>query len=438
MGRRVLIITYYWPPLAGSGVQRWLKFAKYLPDFGWEPVIFTPENPDFELIDESLLKDITPDLEVIRFPIWEPYNLFRAFKKGSSKNLSYILETQKKSFLDKIGVFLRANFFIPDPRIFWAKPSSEFLIDCVNKGQFDAIISTGPPHSLHILARNIKRKTGIPWIADFRDPWTQWDFNLELPMLKPIRKIHQKLELSVLREADEIVTISPTFQTELNEISGRIIQLITNGFDEADQVNLSHSNTLLKEKEALEIVYSGIIDALRDPRPFLLAMKNAFANTQKNVNCRFVGKVSKAIIDFVSHDDYLKNHVIFEGYVSHQRVFEFYQNADLLLLVLTTAKNSQGNIPGKVFEYMATGKFTIALGDPEGDTAKILNTANAGQVFLHTDNENLEEFLLNFDPKKIQSKEAFISKYSRKNLTADVARLIDGMVSKANQIKPQK
>jgi hypothetical protein len=428
MGKRVLIITYYWPPLAGSGVQRWLKFAKYLPDFGWEPIIFTPENPDFELNDHSLLYDISPNLEVIKFPIWEPYQLFRRFKKGKPKNVSSILENRDKSLFDRIGIAARANFLVPDPRIFWVKPSTEFLIDCVLKGQFDAIISTGPPHSLHLIARNVKRKTGIPWIADFRDPWTQWDFNISLPMMNWVRRLHKNLEKSVLSEASEIVTISPTFQKEFATLSNKNVRLITNGFDESDQNHQGISPLERKTFDELEILYTGVIDALRDPVPFFNVMKSVFSQSRKSMKCRFVGKVPSSIIDYVRNDEYLKEHVIFEGYVSHQKVFDFYQRADLLLLVLTKENNSKGNIPGKVFEYMASGKFTLALGNPQGDTAHILSSSNAGRVFLHSDHEGLFDFLNQFDPKVFSTKKQEVDQYSRKKLTEKLVKLINDIV----------
>jgi hypothetical protein len=426
MDKRVLIITYYWPPLAGSGVQRWLKFSKYLPQFGWEPVIFTPENPDFELKDVSLLQEISPTMEIIKFPIWEPYHWFRRLKKESLPNVSTVLEKDNPSLFDRLGIWLRANFLIPDPRKFWVNPSADFIIDCVQKGQFQAIISTGPPHSLHLIAKKVKEKTGIPWIADFRDPWSQWDFNLSLPMQKWARKKHEHLERSVLTQANRIITISPTFQHELAAIGKRSIDLITNGFDESDQVQVE-SLTNSRSTE-VEILYTGIIDALRDPVPFLVALKAAFQSNGKKLRCRFVGKVPLSLVEYVRKDEFLNEHVLFEGYVSHQKVFEFYQKADLLLLILTKEKNSKGNIPGKVFEYMATGKFTLALGDPNGDTAEILSKSNAGKVILHTDQFGIQEFLTHFSPGHHQTNKEEIHQYSRLKLTEKLAHLLNECV----------
>jgi glycosyltransferase involved in cell wall biosynthesis len=423
MSKRVLIITYYWPPSAGSGVQRWLKFAKYLPKFGWEPVIFTPENPDFELKDESLEKEISPTLEVLKFPIWEPYGLFRKIKKEPLADTSKVLEKKKKSFTDKAGIWLRANALIPDPRKFWIKPSVEFLTELIEKGQFDAIITTGPPHSLHLIGLNLKRKTGITWLADFRDPWSKWEFLDTLPMLDWVRKRHETFEKEVLSEADSIMTISPTFQKDFENLSGKKIHLLTNGFDTAD---LPKNWSALKPSEnGLEILYTGVIDAIRNPIPFIKALKEVFENKSEKVTLRFVGKVSENVKKEIELDSWLKEHVILEGYVTHEVIFEFYKNAHLLLLILTDTKNAQGNIPGKLFEYIATGRPIIALGDPEGDSAKILYNSGSGKVFSHTDNKGISTFLKDFQPNPDFTESGSLENYSRKNLTRQLAKILD-------------
>ena len=423
LSKRVLIITYYWPPSAGSGVQRWLKFAKYLPEYGWEPVIFTPENPDFELKDESLGKEINPQMEVLKFPIWEPYQLFRKLKKEKIGDTAKVLEKKQKSWADHLGIWARANLLVPDPRRFWIKPSAAFLLDLLQKGQFQAIITTGPPHSMHLIGLELKRKTGIPWLADFRDPWSKWEFLDTLPMLSWIRKIHQKMELSILKEADTVTTISPTFQQEFEAIHPRKIELLTNGFDPADLPADFWTNTV--KSDSLEILYTGVIDAIRNPIPFLSSLKSVFEQSSKKVNMRFVGKVSEPVQAFIEADLWLKTHVKLEGYVSHEEVFAFYKKANLLLLILTDTKNAQGNIPGKIFEYMATGRPILALGDPKGDAAKILEKSQSGKVFSHLDLEGIKDFLENFENKAIESRSLFIEQYSRKALSKTLAQLLD-------------
>jgi hypothetical protein len=422
---RVLIITYYWPPSAGSGVQRWLKFAKYLPEYGWDPIIFTPENPDFELRDESLLKEVPADTEVLKFPIWEPYGILRSFKKEKIKNPAVILEKSAKSPLDRLAIWMRANFIVPDPRIFWVKPSVEFLLDIIEKTQIKAIITTGPPHSLHLIGRNIKRKKGIPWIADFRDPWSSWEFLDALPMLGWIRKRHHQLEQTVLGEADAVVTISPTFKQELEAIGNREVELITNGFDPSDlPVDFSQP----RRSNAFHIVYTGIIDSIRNPIPFLEAFKAVFSQQPQDARVTFVGKVSAQVVHYIHTDDWLASHVEFPGYLSHHEVFGYYQKADLLLLILTHTKNAKGNIPGKLFEYMATGRKILALGDPNGDASQIIQKAKAGKVFKHEAIQDIKDFLMEQFSYSGLGESANLKPYERKFLTKKLALLLNEKV----------
>ncbi|MBT0812616.1 glycosyltransferase [Litoribacter ruber] len=422
--KKVLIITYYWPPSAGSGVQRWLKFAKYLPQYGWEPVVFTPENPDFELRDMSLLKEIPRDLEVLKFPIWEPYGIFRKLKGGKIKDPSKILEKGEKGLFDKLSIWMRANLLIPDPRRFWVKPSVEYLSDILEKNKIETVITTGPPHSLHLIGRNLKRKLGVRWVADFRDPWSSWEFLDTLPMTPLVRKQHEELERSVLKEADRVLTISPTFQEEISKIYPRSIDLITNGFDQADLP--AQFAAAPEVSKGLKIVYTGIIDAIRDPLPFLKALRQAFEGTAVPVEMTFVGKVSDKVIHFIESDEWLANHVHFAGYVSHEEVFGFYEQANLLLLILTKTKNAKGNIPGKIFEYMATERPVLALGDPAGDSAQILQAAQAGKVFAHKQVDEIKSFLLRYAKGEIQiNSGGNVKKYDRKELTKKLAAILD-------------
>lgn len=422
--KKVLIITYYWPPSAGSGVQRWLKFSKYLPEYGWEPVIFTPENPDFDLKDSSLSSEIPAELEVLKFPIWEPYSLFRKVKKEKLQDTSKILERDKKKPLDKLAIWLRANLLIPDPRVFWVKPSVDYLVQIMEANKFEAVITTGPPHSMHLIGLKLKRRTGIKWLADFRDPWSTWEFLDVLPMHNLVRKRHQKLEADVLKEADAVVTISPTFQKEIEHIAGRDIKLVTNGFDSFDLP--SDFGSYKPVKGEINIVYTGIIDSIRDPLPFLQAFKSFFESHRIQPNLTFVGKVSDKIEAYIENDPWLKNHITFAGYVSHGEVFAYYEKAHLLLLILTNTKNAKGNIPGKLFEYIATGRPIIALGDPAGDSAEIIREAKAGEVFSHSDQEGIKVFLKNtLDHQPSSQSEKNFNPFERKVLTKKLATILD-------------
>lgn len=424
MSKRVLIITYYWPPSGGSGVQRWLKFAKYLPDGGWEPVIFTPENPDFDLKDQSLEKEIPPQVEVIKFPIWEPYQLFSKVKRKAKTHPGRLLEQKDKGLLEKVAIWIRANLLVPDPRVFWVKPSVKFLTDLSKNGQFQAIITTGPPHSMHLIGRELKRKTGLPWFADFRDPWSQWEFLDTLPMTSVVRKKHQRLEKTVLKEADAVITISPTFQQDLEKLAQRKVYLLTNGYDPVD-IPLDFVPNA-KQAGKLHLVYSGIIDSIRNPVPLMEALKSEFEETEEQVEWTFVGKVSDQVKGYVQSDLWLKDRIHFPGYFSHREVFDFYAKADALVLILTDTKNAQGNIPGKLFEYLATGIPVLALGDPKGDSAAILKDSGAGAVIAHTDPLAIRAQLRDLmDSKPRTSGLSGLEKYSRRSLSLQLAKILD-------------
>ncbi len=430
-GKRVLIITYYWPPSGGSGVQRWLKFSKYLHLFGYEPVIFTPENPDFELQDPGLEKEVPKTVEVLRFPIWEPYQLLRTFGGKKEGNPALILEKPRKSLLDRMAIWMRANLLVPDPRRFWIKPSLNFLGQIIKQNQFQAVITTGPPHSMHLIGLGLKEKWGIPWLADFRDPWSTWEFLDTLPMLPMVKRKHKRLEKKVFEKADSICTISPTFQKEMQRLSKRNIHLLYNGFDLEDLPKDFGDQP--DHPYPFHIVYTGVVDAIRDPKPFLKALKIAFSDSRGKVKLSFVGRVSKAIMAWVESDPWLCEHVAFEGYVPHKKVFDYYKKAHLLLLILTSTKNAKGNIPGKMFEYMATQRPVLALGDPQGDAATILREAGSGKVFTHTDIEGVSIFLKNLKEQKPENPSNDMAKFDRKNLTGTLAGILDSITEKGNQ-----
>src|SRR6218665_101383 len=220
--KKVLVITCYWPPAGGAGVQRWLKFVKYMRDFGWEPVVYTAENGEMPVVDESLQKDVPPGLTLLKTPIWEPYTIYKRFigrKKEDKINASFLSENKKTGLAEKISVWVRGNFFIPDARRFWIKPSIRYLQDYIRKENIQYVISTGPPHSMHLIARGLKKgNPSIKWIADFRDPWTNIDFYEKLMLSGPADRKHHTQELSVLRQADLVLSIGESMSLEFEEI----------------------------------------------------------------------------------------------------------------------------------------------------------------------------------------------------------------------------
>lgn len=430
MTKRVLIITYYWPPSGGSGVQRWLKFVKYLSRKGWEPYVFAPENPHFAIQDASLLKDVPEQVEVIRFPIWEPYKAFNRltsiFSNNSVQPVDFVA-TGKKTWLQNFGMWVRGNFFIPDARKFWIKPSIEYLIDFVQRNHIDKIITTGPPHSVHLIGRGLKKKNkALKWIADFRDPWSEWDLLDTLQLSTWARARHKKLEHAVLQEADLVLTVTPYYVKQFLQLGGKNVQLITNGFDEDDFRAITHKGT-----SDFTIRHIGGVDELRDPRPAMLAIKELCLQQnefKQAVRVEFVGSVNAAFKKFIEQDDVLADRVTFVNQLSHSDLLKLYGSTDVLLLVLAHAAHASGNIPGKLFEYLASGNEIVGIGVADGDSAAILTQAGAGTVYDPSDAQGLQQaFMKCFANWKsgIKPNAKSLLKYSRRELTDSLITLLE-------------
>lgn len=394
--KKVLIITYYWPPSGGSGVQRWLKFVKYLPGFGWEPHVFTPENPSFALRDESLLADVPEEAEVIRFPIWEPYDLFFKFlsfsrKQGSAKASDFVA-AKNKSLLQRVAGWVRGNFFIPDPRMFWVRPSVRFLSEYIEENKIKTIITTGPPHSIHLIGLGIKKKyPSIKWLADFRDPWSEWGLLDSLQVSALARARHRKLEQSVLKTADEILTITPFFVRRFETLSHRKVNLLTNGFDEDDFAGLEY-----RRANKFTIRHVGIVNEKCNPVPFLTALQeltmedSTFASA---VQLEFIGEVHKQVKDFVSQSAVLTKIIQFRASVPHKQLLKEYETSSVLLLILTGYKDAEGYLPGKLFEYIATGLPVMGIGPVNGDAAVLMRESGAGEMINSSDKDRMKEKL---------------------------------------------
>ncbi|MEA3504287.1 MAG: glycosyltransferase family 4 protein [Bacteroidota bacterium] len=427
--KKVLIITYYWPPSGGAGVQRWLKFAKYLPEYGIEPIIYTPSNPESPVNDDTLLNDIPKNLNIIKRRIFEPYSFYKVFTgktQNQKVNAGFISEHKKTGLLEALSVWIRGNFFIPDARKYWVTPSVKFLSDYLQKNPVDTIITTGPPHSMHLIGMRLKKQLNITWIADFRDPWTEVDYYHLLKIGKRADKLHHKLEKKVVSSADVVLTVSESWAGDLKKIGAKKTKVITNGFDSTDFENLNNN---IDNK--FSIVHIGTIHKERNPHNLWKVLGELVSqNTEfrKKLKIRLIGKIDFSVIEEIEKNN-LKSYVERISYLPHSEIPAQMKRSRVLLLLISRFVGSKGMIPGKLFEYIASERPIIMLGNTQGDTAKLINKHNVGQISEYENREEIKDTVLkcfnNYINKTDSKKAEGIERYNRQNLTKELANLID-------------
>lgn len=436
--KKILIISYYWPPAGGPGVQRWLKFVKYLPDFGWEPTVFIPENPSYPIVDETLQKDVPKNLKMIKTKIWEPYQLAEKFGKDNKKFKAGQFDVgENQSWKAKLSIFVRGNFFIPDARVFWVKPSVEFLEKYLKVNHYDVLVTTGPPHSLHLIGLSLKKKMpDLKWIADFRDPWTEISYYKHLKLTKIADKKHRKLESEVFINADITLATSYTDAENFRK-KGANAFCITNGFDVDASTTLSmteeNSKTLplSNSNTKFTLSYIGVLEQLRNPEILwetlnVLVQENA--DFKNDFELKFVGRLDDKILQKIENSA-LKNNLTNLGYQTHDVALKHMQDSTVLLMTNFPQESSKGIIPGKIFEYLATGKTILSFGPKDADVEKILNETKAGKHFGYDEKENLKKFILesyeNWKSGTLNQIAENIEQFSRKNLTKKLVDLMN-------------
>lgn len=449
--KKILIISYYWPPAGGPGVQRWLKFVKYLPDFGWEPTVFIPENPSYPIVDETLEKDVPKNLKMIKTKIWEPYQLAEKFGKDNKKFKAGQFDVgENQSWKAKLSIFVRGNFFIPDARVFWVKPSVEFLEKYLKANHYDVLVTTGPPHSLHLIGLGLKKKMpDLKWIADFRDPWTEISYYKHLKLTKFADKKHRNLEEQVFKNADLTLATSYTDAENFRE-KGANAFCITNGFD----LEVKTSNREIDESQNCKIInphdnndfavsqthnftnkftlsYIGVLEQLRNPEilwDILNELLQENKDFESNFELKFVGRLDDKILKKIENS-LLKNNLVNLGYQTHDVALQEMQNSSVLLMTNFPKDSSKGIIPGKIFEYLATGKTILSFGPKGADVEKILAETKAGKHFGYDDKKMLKNFILevfeNWKSGKLNINTENIEQFSRKNLTRKLVDLMN-------------
>ncbi|MCA6421779.1 MAG: glycosyltransferase family 4 protein [Flavobacterium sp.] len=423
--KKLLIITYYWPPAGGPGVQRWLKFVKYLPEFNIQPIVYIPENPTYPIIDNGLQSEVSDKAIIIKNKIFEPYGLASFFGKSKTKKISSgIIPNQKKqSFLEKTLLWVRGNLFIPDARFLWVKPSVKYLKKYIEENNIDTIVTSGPPHSLHLIGLQLKKELNLKWFADFRDPWTTIGYHKSLKLSSYAEKKHKALEKKVLNSADTIIVTSKTTKIEFQALTSKPIEVITNGYD-LEKV----TKQPLDKKFTLAHIGSFLSE--RNPRILWKALQELIKespNFKKDFQLKVIGAVSQEVLDTISEFK-LTNYVLNLGYVSHQEALEHQRKSQVLLLIEINSNDTKSIIPGKLFEYMVSERPIIAIGPEGSDFAEIITSTNTGVFFTYNEKEKLKALLLEYynlySVQNLKVHAVGLQQYSRQHLTEELSKLI--------------
>ncbi|WP_262922160.1 glycosyltransferase family 4 protein [Aquimarina acroporae] len=425
---KVLIITYYWPPAGGPGVQRWLKFVKYFKDFGIDPVVYVPENPTYPIEDATLASDIPEDVVILKHRIFEPYKFAQLFSKKESKTISkgIIAKQEKQSLIQKLMLYIRGNFFIPDARKYWVKPSITYLKKYLSSNEIDVVITTGPPHSVHLIGLGLKQQLNITWIGDFRDPWTTIGYHDKLKLTQKSMLKHKRLEKEVLQSADQIVVTSFQTKKEFNDITETPISVITNGYDEEQVVDESLDTDFT-------ISHIGSLLSGRNPKLFWKALYDLTLENEEFAKCfklQLIGAVSDDVLETIKEVG-LSDFVQLYGYVSHEEAIKLQRKSQILLLIEIDVPETRCIIPGKLFEYMTSKRPLLAIGPKGADIAKLIEETDAGYFYEYHEYDAIKTQLVSFFEQyqngQLISKVRGIEKYSRRELTKNMAELIKAL-----------
>lgn len=406
---------------------------KYLPGLGWKPFVLTPSNPAFDLRDESLLADVPPEANVIHLPIWEPYRIFftlsRLLGGRQSAKPTELVQKTRTSIFGRVVTWIRANFFIPDPRIFWVRPATSFLENFLKRHDITTVITTGPPHSVHLIGLRLKkRNSSVRWIADFRDPWSEWGLLETLNTGKRATRQHQVLERRVLTAADEVITVTPSLARTFERLAGRPVHLISNGYDEDDFSSITYANA-----PRFLIRHVGIVNERCDPSAFMQCVESMMRERPDfaaDAQIEFIGEVHSAFRRQVEASALLKKVVVFTGSIPHKELIRRYGAAQLLLIVLVGYKHPEEYMPGKLFEYLATGIPVLGIGPVHGDAAKLLAETQAGEMIDDADRDSIRAALEGHyrhwkEGGTVHAKAVHATAYSRRSLTRLLVRLLE-------------
>ncbi len=422
--KKVLIITYYWPPAGGPGVQRWLNFVKFLPENNIEPVLFIPKDPNYPIIDESLCKEIDSNLSIIKFPINEISNFLPKYNFLNSIRSGNVPVPKKQSLFQKLLFFIRGNLFIPDMKLFWIKKSADFLKNYLKKNKIETIITTGPPHSTHLIGLDLKNTLNINWIADFRDPWVNLNYLNRFHLLSSTKKRHKELRDKVLNNADTIIVTSERLRKLYKKFSTNVFN-ITNGYN--------HNKYKIELDEKFSISHIGSLYDERNPSFLWNVIEEMYEdidNFKNDFQINLIGNTSKKIKNNLNTKKF-HSCINYYDYVNHNHSIQLMGSSQALLLIEANDFESSYAIPGKLFEYLNSRRPIIAVGPSKSDVSKILSKTKSGKFFCYNEGSYLKRYLQviydNYKLGRKQCKSKGIELYDRRNLTKRLAKILNDL-----------
>ena len=431
MMKKVLVITYYWPPAGGPGVQRWLKFVKHLQEFDWEPVVLTVSNGIFPARDASLEAEVPPGIKVYRTKTSNPFLLYNVLRRKRSDEVPVALihEGGKHSMFERLAVWIRSNMFIPDARRGWNRYARRAVSTIFHEHKIDVVVTTGPPHSTHLLGDQISARYRVPWLADFRDPWTTVYYNTMMPRTRITRWLDQRWENRVLHNADLVVTVTPGMKREFED-RARWIEVVTNGYDEEDMPDVKG---LEIRSEKFTVTYTGNMA----PSQHVPALWDALARAVHELpgladhfRLNFVGSIDGSVLAYLNRTG-LSKYLERVPYLEHREALKKMVGSSLLLLLIPQTPGNKLIMTGKIFEYLASGTPVLAVGPTDGDAAALLHEANRNPMIDFSDQPKMlaqitEIYSQWMQNDKVTKREdlGIVEKISRRNCAQILSRLL--------------
>lgn len=411
-----------------------LKFVKYFRNHGWEPVIYAPENASYPIIDPSTEKDMPEGVRIVKTPIFEPYGLFNLAKgKKATEQVKdvFLVHEKKNSFMHDLGLWVRANFFIPDARAFWIKPSIKYLRAYLKQHPVDAIISYGPPHSMHIIAKQLHKEFGIPWVSDWQDPWTEIDYFSKFKMTSRARNKHIRLEKEVITQADALVMVSKNWCVDLEKMSGRSVDYIPFGYDDTDFANLTY-----RRGAYFTISHFGTFGTDRNPLNLwkaLQELKTEFPEFENHLRIHLAGQVDATVFQSIEQAG-LKQQLKYDRQINKSELFGYLANSNVQLVLINTPEegikyNNKGRVPAKVFECIGSRQPVLVIGPKDGDVANIVAETQTGETCTYEDlgaiKQTIHGWYANWLSNTPSTTPKNIEQFSFNNLSKQMAQILN-------------